>query len=319
MIYITCGDTYNSIGTEVLLHCLYLLPAQDLASFVFLIPEKDLCDFLNKKKMPEIYFEKSRSLLWIGNKKSLSLSLLKTHKANSFYSASELSLREALNVISPSDVLVTLPTTKQSLPLGYTAFFSQYFKNATPTMIFLSPSHFLTLITDHIPLKFVSREYKKYFFSKMQTIVDNWPSKIFLEGLVLCGLNPHAGEGGLIGQEEQKYFKSYLQFLEKFSLPIIGPISADTAHHLAFNKNLQNRLFISFYHDQLLPWFKGAFSPFVTQLTLGLPFIRLSVGHGTAPDKYLQFSSNPLSCLSLLKWAMRLSYGHEFKKENTPK
>jgi len=151
------------------------------------------------------------------------------------------------------DGLVTAPLAKsamqqegESFP-GHTEYIAQAVGAKDYLMLLVSEKLKVGLVTGHIPLFKVKDKLSAELLLTKFNVLESSLKKDF--GIVkpkiaVLGLNPHAGEGGLIGQEEQKYFKSYLQFLEKFSLPIIGPISADTAHHLAFNKNLQNRIIL---------------------------------------------------------------------------
>ena len=98
----------------------------------------------------------------------------------------------------------------------------------------------------------------------------------------MCGLNPHAGEDGLLGKEEIEIIKPAVSSLRKMSICIDGPVPADTA----FIKKFTNKYDIvhTMYHDQGLPVIKYDDFSKTTNVTLGLPIIRVSVDHGTATD-----------------------------------
>ncbi len=100
--------------------------------------------------------------------------------------------------------------------------------------------------------------------------------------LVLCGLNPHASDHGLIGKEEQKIFLPAIRALRKERTPVSGPVPADTAFlHMAKG---HYDLALAAYHDQGMIPLKLYAPDRLVNITLGLPFIRTSPGHGTAYD-----------------------------------
>ena len=98
--------------------------------------------------------------------------------------------------------------------------------------------------------------------------------------ILVCGLNPHAGEGGYLGDEEIKVIKPAIQYCKDQGIQAIGPLSADTVFNA---ENLQRAdVFLAMYHDQGLPVIKYKGFGETVNVTLGLPIIRTSVDHGTA-------------------------------------
>ena len=137
----------------------------------------------------------------------------------------------------------------------------------------------IALLTTHIPLKEVPQQITSENISESLKILENelknkW--KISNPKIAVLGLNPHAGEGGYMGSEEEEIIKPLL----KNKKNIVGPLSADTAF---LDKNVsQYDAFLAMFHDQGLPVIKTTGFGKSVNITLGLPFLRISVDHGTA-------------------------------------
>jgi 4-hydroxythreonine-4-phosphate dehydrogenase len=120
----------------------------------------------------------------------------------------------------------------------------------------------------------------------------------------LLGLNPHAGDSGLIGQEEQTVISKAMKQLFELGIPVVGPLVPDAA----FQKENWGKYstFVACYHDQGLIPFKSihGFDSGV-HLTLGLSLKRTSVDHGTAKDIFGKNKANPGSMVSALRWAIK--------------
>jgi 4-hydroxythreonine-4-phosphate dehydrogenase len=138
----------------------------------------------------------------------------------------------------------------------------------------------IALLTTHIPLSEVPSKVTKKNLEETVSIIskefkNTW--KIENPSICLLGLNPHAGEGGFIGHEDEEILKP---FVSSSYENVSGPISADTAF---IEKNIKKYdVFLAMYHDQGLPVIKSMGFGNTLNVTLGLPFIRLSVDHGTA-------------------------------------
>ena len=143
----------------------------------------------------------------------------------------------------------------------------------------------VTLQTIHIPLSKVAKEInKKAIIEKIKIINSDLKSKFGLKKpkILICGLNPHAGEDGLLGKEEMDIIKPAVSSLKKMGITIDGPVPADTA----FIKKLTSKYDVihTMYHDQGLPVIKYDDFSKTTNVTLGLPIVRVSVDHGTATE-----------------------------------
>ena len=167
-------------------------------------------------------------------------------------------------------------------------------------MMFLGAKFNVVLLTGHKPLKKISLNLNtlKTCLKLSSTFINTYFPHT-KKPIGLLGLNPHAGEEGLLGQEEIMIKK----FLKSSQLNILGPLVPDTA----FLKKEQKRfcLYISLYHDQGLIPFKMAHERQSSALSLGLPFVRTSVSHGTAKDIFNKNKAVPDSMERALKWALK--------------
>ena len=122
--------------------------------------------------------------------------------------------------------------------------------------------------------------------------------------IVVCGLNPHAGEGGLLGREDNEVIAPVIASLCQKGLRLKGPVPADTAFTPAVG---DSDAVVAMYHDQGLPVLKYAGFGHAVNVTLGLPIVRTSVDHGTAFDIAGRGTADPGSLLAAVELAMELS------------
>lgn len=211
------------------------------------------------------------------------------------------------------DCLVTCPISKEAINLagarfsGHTEYLSERAHAKDLVMMLLNKQLKFSLLTRHIPLKDVSSQLTADLLYKTVLMTYKSLQKLFLiksPKLVVCGLNPHASDNGLIGQEEDKIIKPALQRLKNKIEDIAGPISADVAIAHAYRRKYD--CVIAAYHDQALVPLK-LFSDFAgVNLTLGLSFIRTSPLHGTAFDIAKNPSrANPNSLVEAVNLALK--------------
>ena len=163
---------------------------------------------------------------------------------------------------------------------GHTEFLAAIANVKKVVMLLMNKKLKIALLTTHIPLSEVpSKISKKNLENTISIISDEFENtwKIKNPSICLLGLNPHAGEGGYIGHEEEEILKPFVNSSPK---NVFGPISADTAF-IEENINKYD-VFLAMYHDQGLPVIKSMGFGNTLNVTLGLPFIRISVDHGTA-------------------------------------
>jgi 4-hydroxythreonine-4-phosphate dehydrogenase len=123
--------------------------------------------------------------------------------------------------------------------------------------------------------------------------------------IAVCGLNPHAGEGGLLGDEESKIIAPAVHAARSRGLHVVGPLAADTLFYQAYRGDYD--AVVAMYHDQgLVPLKMIGFETGVNW-TLGLPFIRTSPDHGTAYDIAGRGAANPASLLAAIHLAKKLA------------
>jgi 4-hydroxythreonine-4-phosphate dehydrogenase len=143
----------------------------------------------------------------------------------------------------------------------------------------------VALATTHLPLAAVPAAItRNSLAATLSVVATDLAGKFGIERprIAVCGLNPHAGEGGYLGREEIEIIAPVIASLRNAGLDLVGPLPADTAFLPA-----RGRLFdcvVAMYHDQGLPVLKHASFGHGVNVTLGLPFVRTSVDHGTALD-----------------------------------
>jgi len=169
---------------------------------------------------------------------------------------------------------------------GHTEFFAE--KSNTPLVVMMLATEGLrvALVTTHIPLAYVSQAVTEERLEKIIDILHkDLVEKFAISSpkIYVCGLNPHAGEDGVLGSEEIKTITPTLDKLrQEKGIKLIGPLPADTIFN---EKYLQDAdAVLGMYHDQVLPVLKYKGFGRSVNITLGLPFIRTSVDHGTALD-----------------------------------
>ena len=196
--------------------------------------------------------------------------------------------------------LVTGPVSKTAISAAGIKFSGQTdeiakFLNINPDsviMLFVVSDLRIALFTRHIPLKEVHSKLTKHALIKYILILNKELKKWFHiknPKIAVLGLNPHAGEGGLFGYEEKKIILPAIKYLKKHNINISGPFSPDSALANAgrcylCKKKQPYDVYVSFYHDQCLPMFKATAGYKGLNVSLGLPFIRVSPDHGTAFD-----------------------------------
>ena len=190
------------------------------------------------------------------------------------------------------DAIVTCPVHKGVINRAGVAFsgHTEYFadKSNTPLVVMMLATEGLrvALVTTHIPLAYVSKavtedRLKKIVRILYQDLVEKFA--ISSPKIYVCGLNPHAGEDGCLGREEIDTITPTLNKLrQEDGIDLVGPLPADTI----FNEKYLNEAdaVLGMYHDQVLPVLKYKGFGRSVNITLGLPFIRTSVDHGTALD-----------------------------------
>jgi len=203
-----------------------------------------------------------------------------------------------------SSCLVTGPLNKSIIQkhlrnfTGHTEFLKERFKASEVLMYMTNGDLHLGIATTHIPLKDVSKSISKDLIKNKYKLLHNGLIDIFKlvsPKIAVLGINPHAGESGTIGDEEQNIIVPAIDELRHEGYDANGPISADTVF-----TNTKYDAVLSMYHDQVLPVLKTVDFYKTINITLGLPFLRISVDHGTAEDIAKNYSANHESMMEAL-------------------
>ena len=184
--------------------------------------------------------------------------------------------------------------------LGITEYISEKFKANNTCMLIYNETLSVCPITTHLPLKLVSKKINKKIISKNISLVNNFYEKKFniKPRIAILGLNPHC-ESVHKYNEDEKIIKPTIQYL-KNRYNVSGPYPADTI----FLKNNRKKfdVIIGMYHDQVLTPLKTLFEYDAINITLGLPFIRVSPDHGPNESMLGKNLSNPLSLSKAIKF-----------------
>ena len=283
---ITLGD-FNGIGPEVTVKALNKLdiPGQNIV----LIGSKSLLTGLNRDyEIIEIPFEKS--MINTGKE---------TKQAGEF---SYQCLQKACEMANNDKVsaIVTAPVSKNALHLagynfsGQTEILEKNLadkeKNEKAEMLFVCKDFRVLLLTRHLPLKDV-KITKELLTEKLQRIDSVLKQKFSVKSpsIALCSLNPHAGENGILGDEEIKEFTPAVEILKAKGIDVTYPKPADTLFAKAAKAFLTGQkqpydVYCACYHDQGLIPIKALAMNKTVNMTVGLKVIRTSPAHGTAYD-----------------------------------
>ncbi|MBN3042772.1 4-hydroxythreonine-4-phosphate dehydrogenase PdxA [Pectobacterium brasiliense] len=190
---------------------------------------------------------------------------------------------------------------------GHTEFFADRSRCDRVVMMLATEELRVALATTHLPLAAVSAAITRHSLHEVITILHHDLQTKFgiaQPQIYVCGLNPHAGEGGHMGREELDVINPALDELRQQGITLVGPLPADT---LFQPKYLQHAdAVLAMYHDQGLPVLKYQGFGRAVNITLGLPFIRTSVDHGTALELAATGSADPGSFITALNLAIKM-------------
>ncbi|HPU55866.1 MAG TPA: 4-hydroxythreonine-4-phosphate dehydrogenase PdxA [Verrucomicrobiota bacterium] len=216
------------------------------------------------------------------------------------------------------DALVTAPVNKEAIIrsgvpfVGQTEFLSELAGTSDTIMMLLGHDDRgrwlrVALATTHVPLRLVAERLTQANVELAITLAARACADLGLPRarVAVCGLNPHAGEGGKLGDEELRIIGPAIRAARDRGIDVHGPVSADTLFHSALNGGCE--AVVAMYHDQgLAPLKMVAFESGVNW-TLGLPFIRTSPDHGTAYDIAGKGVADPSSMIAAIRLAKQLA------------
>ncbi|HEX4946027.1 MAG TPA: 4-hydroxythreonine-4-phosphate dehydrogenase PdxA [Blastocatellia bacterium] len=211
------------------------------------------------------------------------------------------------------DAMTTAPLNKKALHLGgydfpgHTEMLAHLTGTQEYAMSFIAPNLRVALLTTHLSLAAVPEQVKKEPLERLIRLVQREMIRFGVSQprIAVAALNPHAGEGGLFGTEEAAEMNPAIEACRAQGINVSGPHSGDTIFLRAARGEFD--LVISCYHDQgLIPIKCFSFGEAVN-VTLGLPFVRTSVDHGTGFDIAGQGKADPASMITAIKLAAQMA------------
>ena len=224
-------------------------------------------------------------------------------------------IEKAVNLALHGEInaITTCPINKRAISLagspfiGHTEMLGALCGVDTPLLMFWVRGVRIFFLTRHVPLAEAVRAVKRERIVEAVTRIVSELRHIGVckPKIAVTALNPHAGDGGLIGDEEEKEIAPAVKELRSNGFNVIGPVPADAVFHKAFEGEYD--VVLSLYHDQGHIAAKTADFYGTVSVTLGLPFIRTSVDHGTAYDIVGKGIANSKSLEEAIKLAAQLS------------
>lgn len=309
MIGITIGDPAG-IGPEVVLKAIDAIGSEEL----LLIGPLSIIDSERKRlgisHIPEI--------VDVGDEEKIPL-------GRPSRESGEIAYRTVIGAIqllkeNKITALVTAPVSKKAISMagydfrGHTEMLADAFAVRRFAMFFYSGRMNVSLVTRHIPLSIVCKELSSQriydtikltfeFLTRYAMVLRTRKKPI----IGVLALNPHAGEGGNIGNEEGKIILPAIRLAKRDGIDVKGPLVPDTAYLTAVRQSGENfDAFVAMYHDQGLIPLKLLEFERAVNITLGLPFLRTSPSHGTAYDIAGKGIADPRSMEKAIKMAIKL-------------
>ena len=308
-ILLTTGDP-NGIGPEIILK---IFSNKKIASAydLYVIGSKIVFDqYSSQLKLTRIQPDK---IIDIAKQKQIALSPGKADRAAGKLSGDAVKKAIELCMDGKFDAMVTLPISKEAFNKagfdypGHTEMLNKMAGSDSTSMIMYSSNLILSLITVHIPLSYVNKKITgkaiiKKVISFNNSLVKDF--KIKLPRIALLALNPHAGDGGKLGDTELRIISPAVDILLEAGFKIEGPFPADGFFASKAYKKFNGT--IAMYHDQGLIPFKMISKDKGVNFTAGIDIIRTSPNHGTGFDIAGKGIANPNSTIEAIKLAAKL-------------
>ena len=314
-IAIIAGEP-NSISSEIIFKS-WQLRKQYIHKPLFVIGSVQLLNLQKKKLNYKIKIKKIDNNFKISDLKSNELPVydIKYKQKKSFEKISNKSNKYILKCFNYAIKLaeskkiigfVNCPISKEFLfkkkQQGITEFLSKKSgRSGNEVMLIYNKKLSVSPITTHIPLKQVSSKIKKSKIIKKVKVINTFYKKIFNKkpNFAILGLNPHNFSQSE-KSEEKKIIYQAIKNLTKFKIKVSGPVPADSS--FVIFKKYKFDVIIGMYHDQVLTPFKALFNYNAINITLGLPYIRISPDHGVAENITGKKIANPRSLIESIKF-----------------
>jgi 4-hydroxy-L-threonine phosphate dehydrogenase PdxA len=297
-IYITQGHE-QGIGLEVFFKTCLLMQKRELRHVKLLAFPETVRRTLELIKLPYAMGDQ-----WVefGGQKIATEWLTMINFSQSF-----TSLECGMRLADKGGILYTLPTSKDQFPnsAGHTEYFRSFYGKPELGMFFSSPKLQILLFSDHIPISDISGTLTEHILearlSKAIQTLNAWMWPI--RRILIAGFNPHAGEKGLIGREDERIKRVIDRLQESCQIEMSGPLPGDT---LFLEQRSVEDLLVYIYHDQGLGVFKGLQGFIGSNITLGLPYPRFSPDHGTSFNLFGKNQADYRGCAFSLRQALML-------------
>jgi len=318
---ITLGDP-SGIGPEVALKA--LARTENDAFKYLLLGDTKLIESLNKLSglqlpiTPFQSYQQPGRFFYLQTGPALPADLACGSKTAAEAAMAALTEGARRSIAGELDGIVTAPVNKESIIrlgdpfMGQTEYLSEMARADRTAMMLLGADDRgrwlrVALVTTHIPLRAVADKLTKPKIVQTIELAAQSCRDLGLSRarIGVCGLNPHAGEGGEIGTEEITTVIPAVEEAKSRGIDVVGPLAADTLFYYAYNGHYD--AVVAMYHDQGLGPLKMIGFESGINWTLGLPFIRTSPDHGTAYDIARKNKANPESMLSAINLARRLA------------
>ncbi|PJA98553.1 MAG: 4-hydroxythreonine-4-phosphate dehydrogenase PdxA [Ignavibacteriales bacterium CG_4_9_14_3_um_filter_30_11] len=314
----TCGDV-NGIGPEIVIKSIKKLYKTTNHKFIFITPQNVFEEVSSniKFKIPFSVVDnlpkKLTKRFYILKLNNIKINYSKTTAASGLTSYNSIKKAFSLLKEKKADAMITAPISKKAISLagvkypGHTEMLASWCKTKNFSMLFLSDKMKSSLVTIHTPINKIIKELTvKKLLSSFEIIFNSLKNdfKIKDPKVAVLGLNPHSGEDGIIGDEEEKIIIPSIK-KSKYSKYLFGPFSSDA--FFAKHKYKEFDMIIGMYHDQVLIPFKLLNSGKGVNYTAGLPIIRTSPDHGTAFDIAGRFIADELSMLEAFYFAEQIA------------
>ncbi len=223
--------------------------------------------------------------------------------------AGELALSRTVQAMVTAPVHKAVLNQVEPSFLGHTEYYAQQAKIEKVVMLLATNQLRIALATTHIPISQVCQTISPSLLTQTIHVIHTSFKKLSLKEpkIAVCGINPHAGEDGLLGTEDRDIVTPTVAELKVAGINVEGPFPADS---LFTQKNREYfDVFLAMFHDQGLPVVKAIGFGKCANITLGLPYIRTSVDHGTAIDIADKFCASSSSLEYAINYGLKLAKG----------
>jgi len=316
---ITIGDS-SGIGPEVLLHCVRdgslrfpVVAFGDLEALAYYNDRLGYGAELRKVSRPADYSPGPLNVVDLGIMQRGELTPGKLNRKSGHAAREYVVAATRAALAHEIAAMVTLPMNKEATRLsdpgfvGHTELIGNLCGVEDVTIMLASEQLIVTHVTTHVSLKTAIERAKKERICTILRLTCDAVCRLRPNArIAVAGLNPHAGENGLFGDEEQREIRPAVEWAQGQGMPVEGPFPPDTVFYMAVRKKKFDAI-VCMYHDQghvplKLLDFEGG-----VNVALGLPIIRTSVDHGTAFDIAGQGVASPVSLVKALEFASKLA------------